>query len=232
MPIPLGLVGAGISALSGLITSGKQKRLARKIKLNDPTYEESKYAKNNLALAQQLYNARMAGAAQQEQNILSGQSNAISAVQRNASSGTDALAAAAGIQGQTNQSFADLGLAEAQDKLQRYALVNQANQQMVAEGDKVYGDKLRKYQEALQAKNALQGAALQNFHNSIAGFGNALAMYGNSEDGGNFFNRQQQTNGLTGSMFIPTPGTPLGNVSQGTSPAAAFGNIPFRPLYR
>jgi hypothetical protein len=230
MPLPLlGLAGAGINLVSGLITAGKQKKLANAIHPNDPTYQTSDYAKNNLALASQLYNSRMAGANQQEQNIYGTQANTISAIDRNSGSGADALAAVAGTQGNTNQSFANLGMQEAQDKMNRYALVNQANQGMINEGDKVYNDQLRKYTEAVDAKNALQGAALQNSHNAIAGFGNMLGALGqqqslNKQSGNSSFpqsNSFGQFAQMAASSFNP---------NQGASPAAAFGNVAFNPM--
>lgn len=227
--IPLGLIGAGVSLVSGLVNSAKQKKMAKAIHPNDPTYQTSDYAKNNLALASQLYNSRMAGASQQEQNIYGTQANTISAIQRNSGSGADALAAVAGTQGNTNQSFANLGLQEAHDKMNRYALVNQANQGMINEGDKVYNDQLRKYQEATAAKNALQGAALQNSHNALSGFGNMLGALGESGSLNGLFkgNGGKQPVGQTSSFGqYPMMQTNQFNPNNTGTP----GIIPYNPL--
>jgi hypothetical protein len=111
----------------------------------------------------------MAGAGAGEQNLLTNQANILGNVGRNATSGSQALAVAAGVQGQTNQGFQDLALKEAQDKKQRFGIYSNVSQLMSQEGDKVYQDKLRRYYDDLNYKRGLEGASMQNKANFWGG---------------------------------------------------------------
>lgn len=180
-------VSMGIQAASTLAKIGlgiHQSRLANKIKPVRTDYSISPYAQNQLGLAQQLYNGRMFGASQQEQNIFANQGNTLSAVNRNASDASTALAMAAATQGQTNQALANLGMQEGQNKYQMLGNLNAANANMTNELDKVYKDKMMKYQEDVQAKTALRNAAWQNFGGAMNGLQDTAMMGGFDKSGG------------------------------------------------
>lgn len=162
-----------ISGVGKMIFGLHQNKLANKIKPVRTDYSISPYAQNQLGLAQQLYNGRMAGASQQEQNILASQGNMMANVNRNASDSSQALAMAGAAQGQTNQALANLGLQEAQNKYQMLGNMNNAYGNMTNELDKVYQDKMNKYMEDVRAKAALRNAAWQNMGAGFDQFQNA-----------------------------------------------------------
>lgn len=164
------------AGIYGLIQGGKQKKLAKSINPVNTTYEESKYIKDLYGQGKNLYQGRMAGANQMEQNIRSNQANTVANVERNATSGAQALALAAGLQGNTNQAFSDLALKEAQDKQNRFGVLSNVSQLMTQEGDKVYQDKLRKYYDDLNYKRALEGAAQQNQASFFQGLDDTAQM--------------------------------------------------------
>lgn len=187
-PISMGMQAVNsiqqrIGGLGRILFGKYQNKLANKINPVRTDYAISPYAKNQLGLAQQLYNGRMFGAPQLEQNIFAAQGNTMASVNRNATDASQALAMAAATQGQTNQALANLGLQEAQNKYQMLGNLNNAYGNMTNEMDKVYRDKMMKYQEDIQAKNALRNAAWQNMG---AGF------------------NQFQNAGMTGGFSMPT----------------------------
>lgn len=150
------------SAVNSLFTAGKQRRLARGIKPVNTEYTESPYIKTLYGAGRNLYQGRMAGASAAEQNIFSNAANVNANVSRNATDASQALAIAAGVQGQTDQALTDLSTQEARDKIGRFGIYSNVSQLMSQEGDKVYQDKLRKYYDDLNYKRALEGAAMQN----------------------------------------------------------------------
>jgi len=154
----MGLFGA----INSLIQGNKQSKMARKINPVNTTYETQQPIQDLYNEGRNLYQGRMAGANQLEQNLLVNQANAMGSVDKNATSGSQALAVAAGLQGQTNQGFQDLQTKEAQDKQNRFGIQSQVSQLMAREGDKVYQDKLRNYYDDLNYKRGLEGAAMQN----------------------------------------------------------------------
>lgn len=149
-------------AINSFITAHKQKKEAKRIHPVNTTYETNPAISNLYSEGKNLYQGRMAGAAQADQNILNTQANTLNTVQNNATSGSQALAVAAGVQGQTDQSFQDLAVKEAQDKQNKFGIYSHVSQLMAQEGDKVYQDKLRNYYDDLNYKRSLQGAAMQN----------------------------------------------------------------------
>jgi hypothetical protein len=117
--------------------------------------------------AQQLYGSRMPGATAQEQRILANTANAQAAAERNSGSGADNLAMAAILNAQGNEASAALAEREAQNKLVTNQILTGAENTMTNENDKMFQDKLRKYTEAVTAKNALMNASYMN-RNSAA----------------------------------------------------------------
>lgn len=142
--------------------ANKLKNMSNQINPNDPKYNTSPYAQQRLGLAQTLLNARMPGATAMERNIYGNQANQLQNVNRNSTSGSQALAMGAAAQGQTNQAVQNLGVQEQQDYYNRLQNVTGAEQGMTQEGDKVYQDQLRDYQEKTQMKNAYLAASMQN----------------------------------------------------------------------
>lgn len=214
-PLAIGALAQLPSILGGLFAGAKQKKLAKKIQLMDPTYKESPYAKDQLAYAQNAMNARMRGATQAEQNILTGQANQFANLQRNATDSSQLLALAAGVGGNTNQSLINLGMAEGDNALQRQGMYNQALQVMTNEGDKVYNDKLRKYQEAVAAKNQLMQSGMVNQQNAFNQIGNFGALAAGGLFGGGMGGRQANgaaaQNGYTAADYGITTGAPNSN---------------------
>lgn len=160
--------------INSLIQSGRQRREARKIKPVNATYTENPYIENLYSQGANMYNGRMAGATQAEQAIQTNAANANAQVQRNAGDASTALAAAAGLQGQTDQSLINLATQEAQDKQNRFGIYSNVSRLMAEEGNKVFQDKLRNYYDDLNYKRSLQGAAMQNQANAWNGLDNAI----------------------------------------------------------
>lgn len=181
------LVGAGVGAVTGaigLIGAGQARKqqaaaLDAQLKL-DPTYTTSPYAKNTLGLAQTLLNSRIAGAAARERNIYGAQANSIAGVERNATDASQALAVAAGTQGQADSAFGDLNTQEAQDNMNKVQNLNQANTGMTDEYHNVFDDSVRRWQDQVNAimtkyQSKKEGAqSLANFGGSLMSAGVAL----------------------------------------------------------
>jgi hypothetical protein len=176
-PLAIGALLQVPKILGGLFGGGKQKRAARKINPIDPTYSIPKYSREQLELARNAFMSRTPGAAVAEQNIMGNQANMLANINRNAGDGSQAIAAAAGIGGQTNQSFVELSQAEAQNTMQEQQMLNQSLQNMSAEERLVYQDKLRKYKEALQAKQELMRSGMVNQQNALNEIGNLGGLY-------------------------------------------------------
>lgn len=187
------MIGAIASVAGGLISGlgrlfggrAQTKKNMRDINALG-SYKENPYASQQLSLANNLYNARMGGAAAQEQNILNNQADAQASVNRNATDASQALAIAAGLQGNTNDAFADLATREAADRMNRAGLVMQGQNTMIAEGDKVWADKLRQ----LQQKIGVRGVGAQNTVGALDSLGGTAAMFGNMWDQGMFKKNQ------------------------------------------
>ncbi len=162
----------GIKANQENSDSNKLNNMSMGINPIDPTYKTSPYAQQRLGMAQNLLNARMPGATSMERNIQANTSNQMENVNRNATSGSQALAMGAAVQGQGNQAVQNLGTQEQQDYYNRSQNVVGAEQGMTGEGDKVYQDQLRDYQEKQGLKNAYLGAAMQNKQTALNSYAN------------------------------------------------------------
>lgn len=159
--MPLGLVQGVINAFG----AHKANKRLDKLLSQDPTYTQSPYAQNQLALAQLLFGGRMAGAGAQEQNIYNNQASTLNNISRNTGDAARELALAGAVQGQTNDAFANLGSMEAQN---RYGMLNNLNQAygtMINEGDKSYQDRVRRSSDLAQ----IRGMQQQNRFNATNG---------------------------------------------------------------
>lgn len=183
---PISAIGAGvglIGTIGSLFGNARANRRLEQLIKQNPTYKENPIARERMALAQQLLNARMPGAAALERNIYTNQAGTLDQIQRNATDSSQALALAAGVQGQTNQAFQNLGVQEAQDYYNRLNNLGSAQQGVIAEGDKVYQDQVRRFQDLAQIRGA-QNANRQNSWGTVSNLGFGLMNYGLAAGGG------------------------------------------------
>ena len=176
----LPLIAAGVGVAGGIgkmFARGRANRDLRSLMQRDPKYVANPIAAQRLALAQTLMNARMPGAMQAEKNIYQSAANTTGMAQRNATDASQLLALGAAAQGQADQSFIDLGQAEAQDYQRRFQNLTAAQQGQIEEGDKVFQDEARRYGNEVQ----MQGQINQNRQNTwqeISNMGFGLADFG------------------------------------------------------
>lgn len=182
-PVALGLLAQLPSILGGLFTGAKQKRLAKKINPVDATYQVSKYAKENLATAQNAYNARMPGAASTEQNIAGNEANQFANIDRNAGDSSQALAVAAGVGGQTNQAYNTLAGQEAGYKQTQQEFLSQAMDKMSNEEKLVFQDQLRKYYDSVKSKQDLMRSGMVNQQNAFNKIGDIGSLFASGQFG-------------------------------------------------
>jgi len=232
---PLSLLNlgvGGIGAIGGLVNMfGSGNKLASLYK-QDPTYTANPIANQRMGMAQTLLNARMPGATAMERNIYGNQANQLANVNRNATDASQALALGAAAQGQTNQAFQNLGTQEQQDYYNRLQNLTSAQQGVIAEGDKVYQDKVRRFNDLASLKGA-QMQNTQNAWNSLAnlGFGAAgiSSMWGGGGAGGNnrMVNPSAAANSFMGMNPAATGNSVGGSYAPGwINPYAAQGMNP------
>jgi len=209
---PLSMIGLGTGLIGGigsLFGAGRANRRLKKLMKMNPVYKENPLAREQLGLAQTLLNARMPGAASMERNIYGNQANTLGQVNRNATDASQALALAAGVQGQTNQAFSNLGIQEAQDYQRRYGNLTNAQGVVINEGDKVHQDSVRRFQDMAQIQGAMN-ANTQGAWNSLSNLGIGMANVGMAGGfNGLFNNRQQQT--ALGSYGLQDSDLPIRN---------------------
>jgi hypothetical protein len=176
-------IAAGVTAGSALFKVGKginQNRLANEVEVPDANYTTSPYAQSMLDEAKRIRNAAMPGSAEAARGIYGAQGNAMDAIGRNATSGVQALALLAATQGNTAQAFNNQRLQEGQYDAQTLANLNNADQGMINEGDKIYQAALQRRQEAIAEKNALRGASTQNIGGGVNDLQNAAFLLATS----------------------------------------------------
>lgn len=188
---PLAIAGLGLGLIGGIGSLFGSRRANKRLEdllRQNPAYKENPLARERLGLAQTLLNARMPGAAAMERNIYGNQANTLAQVNRNATDASQALALAAGVQGQTNQAFGNLGIQEAQDYQRRYGNLVGAQEGVIQEGDKVHQDAVRRFQDMAQIRGA-QNANTQGVWNSLSNLGFGAASLGVAGGFDNLFNR-------------------------------------------
>lgn len=205
--LALGVIG-GIGSLFGAHKANKQLEALLK---QNPSYQANPIAGQRLGFAQSLLNARMPGAAAITQNILGNQQNQVENINRNATDSTQALALQGGIAGQTNQALTNAGLQENEDYYKRLDFLNSAQEGSIREGDKVFQDKVRSFEDTAKIK----GAEIQNRQgawNSLSNFGMAAMNYGQmgSMFGGGMFGSKggTATNSTSTTQGLPAGMTP------------------------
>lgn len=182
----MGTVGTIFSAIAGM----KWDKEMSKLKDKDPAYTSSPYAQNNLGFAQTLLNSRMGGAAARERNLYGSQANAVSNINRNATDSSQALAAAAAAQGQTNAGFDDLQMREAQDAANKQNNLFNANKDMTVEHKDLFDDSVRRWQDQVniitaQYKARKQGGSdIGQLGAGLSGMGGGGGMGGGMMGGG------------------------------------------------
>lgn len=225
--LPLAAIGAGLGlagTIGGLFGSKKSNKQLERLLGQNPTYQKNPIAGQRLALAQQLLNARMPGAASMERNIYGNQANTLAQINRNATDSSQALALAGATQGQTNQAFNQLGIQEGQDYYNRLQNLTGAQQGMIAEGDKVYQDQVRRFQDLA----SIRGAQAQNRANSwqsISNLGMGVMNFGLSGGGQGLFGGSGagNTQMFDQGRFLPASNV---NFSAGNPYTANTGMIP------
>lgn len=193
MPDPISAaIGAGvglIGTIGNMFSRGKANREMEKLLGQDPAYTENPLARQRLGLAQTLLNARTPGAARAEQNIFQSQANTVGAVNRAATDSSQVLAAAAGAQGQANNALNDLQQGEAQDYQRRFNNYAQAQEGVIQEGDKVFQDRVRQFNDRVQVKGAQASNRAANWQ-TLANSGFAMADFGLSGGFDNIFKKK------------------------------------------
>jgi hypothetical protein len=194
MGLPIApLVGLGVGLIGGIgkmFGRGKANREMDKLLAKNPVYSENPLARQRLGLAQTLLNARMPGAAAVERNLFTNQATQLNRLDRGATDASQALAAAAGIGAQTDTSLNQLGINEAQDYQRRLGNLFDAQQGVIMEGDKVFQDKTRRYNDEF----AVRGAQQQNRQNNwgdVSNFGFTFADFATKNPG--MFNNNKKT---------------------------------------
>jgi hypothetical protein len=182
----LPLIGAGIGLVGGIGKMLGRKKANKKMDQllsQDPQYTANPIAGERLGLAQMLLNARMPGATNMERNIYAQQSNRINNVNNVATDASQALALGGAAVNQTSNQFQQLGMQEAQDYQRRFSNLSGAQEGMIAEGDKVYQDQIRRFNNLAQIRS-MQNANNQANWGDIGNLGASLMNFGLS--GGSF----------------------------------------------
>jgi hypothetical protein len=175
-----GLVGAGlgiVGAVGNMFSTRKANKELKKLEKQNPTYAANPLAQERLNLAKSMLNARMPGASYLEQNIFSNQGNQMQNINTNATDSSQALALAAGSQGQTNEALAKLGFTETQDFQRRYQNFTGAQDTQINEMDKVFSDRVRGFEDKVRFAGA-RAANNSNAWNSISSIGQGVMNMG------------------------------------------------------
>lgn len=191
---PLSLAGLGIGILGGIgqaVGRGKANKQMNALLGEDPSYSANPISENRLALAKILLGARMPGAAYAEQSIRGAQANQDNFVSRNATDASQELAITSANLGTTDNAFNNLEEQDAKDFQRRYSNLDNAEEGMISEDDKVYNDSVRRFGDKVQIRGA-QNENRQNNWQSVSNFGFGLADFGL---GGNYKKKQQSSNG-------------------------------------
>lgn len=181
MPFPLlipALAQAGLGiyqSIKGASQAKKNDKLLQQQLAASPQYQESQYAKNMLADTQGRLGAVSPAVMMAYRNANQQAANVAGNAQRNATSGAEAISAAAGAQGAVNNVLPNLAGAqqdfEAQNRGQYYgALDNMTN-----ERDKVFNDQVRRNMDMRNYFLGRTGAANRNLQSGINAIGTAAA---------------------------------------------------------
>ena len=157
-----GLVAQGLGSIFGAVQGAKMLKEAKKINPQYKPYETSKAASEMLGLAQTRLNAINPMRSAAQRNVGTSQANTMAGISRNVTDPSQALAMAAGIQGQADQAFFNIGAQDQAMQQQNLANLMQAQNVMIGEDRMKYQDMLTKFQLDQAQKNALRSAGQQN----------------------------------------------------------------------
>lgn len=175
----MGTVGTAFKIGAALKWEKEMKDIMGK----DPKYTSSPYAANTLGLAQTLMNSRMAGAQSRANNISSSGANVRAGIGRNATDSSQALSLMVGTQGAQDQGYNDLAIQEGQDAAAKQQNLISANQGMTEEGDKMFDDEVRRWQDQVNY-TMTKLKARQAGGNDISQLGSGLSSMGGGGGGG------------------------------------------------
>jgi len=201
------LIGAGLGAIGavGKIFAGrKANKKLTELEGQNVSYAANPLAQERLNMAKSLLNARMPGASYLEQNIFSNQGNQMANINQNATDSSQALALAAGSQGQTNEALAKLGMMEQNDFQRRYQNWTGAQDAQINEGDKVFQDKVRVFGDKVQFAGA-RAANNANAWQSISNLGQGVMNMGLAGGGWDQMMGKGGGQGQSSVPFIPIP---------------------------
>jgi hypothetical protein len=206
-----GAVVAGAGTIGGIASRASANKQIREQLKNRPKPQISNLARTQL-------NARMPGAEQQERNIYQSGANTMGRTQQAATSAADVMQAAAGIQSQTNNAMAALGLQEAGDYQRRYG--NLVNEEQYNQAQRM---------QDFETVNSAQAAIAQNRAKSwgdVTQFGMgaasaALGGMGGAVKGDGGVNQAKAVSNMS-KMGYPSANVPssMGRVQGATNPLA------------
>lgn len=176
--LALSLASSIIPSIAQGIMGGKQSREAKRLRDSTvrPTYETPMSAKKSLALSQQMGTQGLVGRSIMEDRLRGSTAGAVRSAKEIATTPSSKLAAITSVYGKEMEGMEDIGIADAQARL------NASNQLMNAYGamagyeDKEFSyNKVAPYEEAMAAASALTGASMQNKQGALEGISRAGA---------------------------------------------------------
>jgi hypothetical protein len=187
---PIGAISSGIQGIAGIVGNVKSKKLYReaeeafkRVQGGRPSFQISPEIKQQLAMEQAQYNAedeaiKQAKAAQ-DQSL----ANYMGSAQRNAASGSQALATAGEVAGMGMQNAARLAGQQFQNRLQKGQTLAQAQNAMSQQRTMQFQDALNANQERqsyelgkMQAERANINESNKNIFGAIPGVLGGLGM--------------------------------------------------------
>lgn len=159
----------------------KFEKLAESELNSSPVYQESPYARQQLAQAQAQQNAINPAVQAMERNAQIGAANVASAGQRNAMSGAEAINAAIAGQAQANAMYPQIANLQTEYNARNQGLLANAMQNMTNEYQNVFNDRVRRNDTRLNYRlgqlsgaNARKGDSWRNIIGGVTTFGSGI----------------------------------------------------------
>jgi hypothetical protein len=235
MPVTLGMVGLGLAGSVGKMVGRRKANQELETMLGQiPAY------KNRAGFAQTLLNARMPGAAAAERNVFQSGANTMGRMQQSATSASDLMQAAAGVQSQQNQAISGINQAELADYQRRYGNLVEAQDADYAAAQRDYATKAQ-LRGAMQENRQNTWGDISNMGFSLASF-NAAGGFGKEGLQNMFKRKSSQALGLnqgSGGIGLGDKGTmptiggqqlPSNFLSKGYGIQQPYSNIPSNVL--
>lgn len=187
MPIPVGAIISGVSALGQLISGGSQKKKANKMlsSLRDPGYKIQDEFKTNLAQAEQL--ARQGLPAEQYNLATTNIQRGTQAGLRQLGRMSNPFAGIASLTRNQNDALASLDASNAAARRQNILGAMGARRELAGQKLAQQQYAQQRYMDQVNQANALLGAGMQNKAAGLGTIGNIgmlLSMYGGGGAGG------------------------------------------------